>query len=91
MTTRHYSPESASCSDPVACGGVGYNFGSVTNRSLVTCKRCLASLAKRDRELQRKARGWFVRTGPARDPLMVRLQSAVTAFRAIAAEEGRAS
>ena len=33
-----------------------------TDRSAVTCKRCLASLAKRDRAFQRKARKGLERT-----------------------------
>ncbi len=59
MSTRHYITEHQDITAPTACGGTGYNFGAVTDRSLVTCKRCLASLAKRDRAFQRKARGWF--------------------------------
>jgi hypothetical protein len=33
--------------------------GETTERSEVTCRRCLASLAKRDRELRNKARRWW--------------------------------
>lgn len=62
-------------------------------RSDATCKRCLASLAKRDRAFQRKARGWY-RT--ARSRAIDRSHAAYTSGRltpwtaraAIATEEG---
>jgi hypothetical protein len=39
------------------CGAVARHAS--TDRAAVTCKRCLASLAKRDRAFQRKARGYI--------------------------------
>jgi hypothetical protein len=62
-----------------------------TDRTAVTCKRCLASLAKRDREFQRKARNelvahWFTQPHNVyRDAEAARDD----ADRAIAREEGR--
>jgi hypothetical protein len=42
------------------CGQWGaHQFTWTFDRTAVTCKRCLASLAKRDRAFQRKARRWF--------------------------------
>ena len=68
MSTRHYfepHSEGEIHTVPTACGHTGYGYGAVTDRSAVTCKRCLASLAKRDREFQRKARKWWKPpTGP---------------------------
>lgn len=80
-----------------ACGG--WHNDASSDRSRVTCKRCLASLAKRDREFQQKSRagmthlnyiGWAARqpgvTGEAaRKRNMLR-----NSVRAIAREEGRA-
>jgi hypothetical protein len=62
-----------------------------TVRSDVTCRRCLVSLAKRDREFQRKARSQF-KTPPqtaARKQAM-RDAGRTHAARAIARDEGRA-
>jgi len=39
--------------------GAAYARHRTTDRTAVTCKRCLASLAKRDREFRRKARRRF--------------------------------
>ncbi len=66
-------------------------------RADVTCKRCLASLAKRDREFRRKARKGFRRVlhafamrGEAfRVSGYYTRDTAATAARAIAAEESR--
>ena len=71
----------------------------------VTCKRCLASLAKRDREFQRKARKWWTAPrnyrpdGPATNGWRLLTQSPAwpltewkmlsSAEEAIAREEGR--
>ena len=41
------------------CGKAARHAATDSARSAVTCRRCLASLAKRDRAFQRKARGWF--------------------------------
>jgi hypothetical protein len=62
-------------------------------RADVTCKRCLASLAKRDRAFQRKARKhrWLDASGEWRfTPAQRAMRCACEAARAIAAEEGRA-
>jgi hypothetical protein len=102
MSTRHYLSEHSDITDPVACGGRGYNFGSVTDRARVTCKRCLASVAKRDRAFQRKARKGIalppyhfprgVWPGPRLPPLAVHhaIRLREDSARAIAREEGRA-
>ncbi len=72
-------------------------------RADVTCKRCLASLAKRDREFRRKARRWFAAhtwhaesgnyyVGATFDSARYAWGPAtfrIAAKRAIAAEEGR--
>lgn len=61
---------------------------TATARPAVTCKRCLASLAKRDRAFQRKARSWYgarPRRWNGWDPYAARQAAA----RAVAAEEGR--
>lgn len=71
---------------------------TTTDRAQVTCKRCLASLAKRDREFQRKARRFLEHD---RGEFGARLSAfgfglgwsgffREQAFRAIAREEGRA-
>jgi hypothetical protein len=85
---------------PTACGGLSYGFGATTDRSEVTCKRCLASLAKRDREFQRKARRWWGFPAGRVIERAIYMRSAdwpltswkgrENAARAIAREEGRA-
>jgi hypothetical protein len=71
---------------------------TMTDRAPVTCKRCLASLAKRDREFRAKARLGLRRTWLAfalrgeayRVSGYWDRDSAANATRAIAREEGRA-
>jgi hypothetical protein len=64
MTTTHYSP-TPNATGPAwfrvsVCGRetrIGdFSRAGSSNREHVTCKRCLASVAKRDREFQRKSR-----------------------------------
>jgi hypothetical protein len=86
----HYTTHRLRLESPVACGVDGWNATSTRKRYRVTCKRCLASLAKRDQAFQRKARVHF---GPV-PPIFTRsvwgLRGRQAAARAIAAEEGRA-
>ena len=73
-----------------ACGiPASQRFCYATEGEAVTCKRCLASLAKRDRKFQGKARGWFG-TRPAHHAGMIADRFRMAAARAIAREEGRA-
>jgi hypothetical protein len=90
----HYWPGGEAVHLSTACGASSW-VDSTCNRDHVTCKRCLASLAKRDRAFQRKARKQF---GPRDYPwpdggrgYRLTLRFAKRAARAIAAEEGRAS
>lgn len=102
MTTRNYATDYVVHADytlGAQCGrGRAHDGVWSTVRSDVTCKRCLASLAKRDRAFQRKARKGIgrislehvyinaVRLVAARAGLV----RAGDAARAIAREEGRA-
>jgi hypothetical protein len=78
----------------VACGK-SRHVSSTCNRAQVDCKRCLASLAKRDRAFQRKARQSMkaIRLRMCCAGLAFRVPRMPTdaAARAIAAEEWRAS
>lgn len=92
MKRMHYIGE-----DQFAACGMWACFAtaSTTDRALVTCKRCLASLAKRDREFQRKARQYFADRplyGDSNTYMVTDfydVSTAVIAARAIAREEGR--
>lgn len=91
MSIVHFCSDAVS---PTPCGGNSYGYGAVTDRTQVTCKRCLASLAKRDRAFQRKARRWYRSArGSTIDRSMRAYDSGRArprdAARAIAAEEGR--
>lgn len=77
----------------VSCGRIrARDYICSSNRADVTCKRCLASLAKQDREFRAKARSQFAHTSPpALDP-RYRVGGPLPCFdaaRAIAREEGR--
>jgi hypothetical protein len=77
---------SASCSNPRRRDRVASEV-----RSDVTCKRCLAALAKRDRAFQRKARDFIVSRWRRHTIVIVPGDRGLwDAARAIAAEEGRA-
>jgi hypothetical protein len=93
----HYTTARLRLVAPVAGGADGWNATSARNRSRVTCKRCLATLATQGRAFQRKASGWFAPAVKQARALYaawpgghVRAQREV-ATRAIAREEGRAS
>ena len=82
-----------------ACGQSGMSVLTDGGGLALDCKRCLASLAKRDRAFQRKARGWFARRAvlSAMAPRTRRAyasdrwrDASLNAARAIAREEGRA-
>lgn len=77
---RHYSTD-GKCTP---CGTRALFWCASEDRARVTCKRCLASLAKRDRAFQRKARRQFG------FPKSRWLTPKDDAARAIAREEGRA-
>ena len=94
----HYTTEKRPREGAGACGISLWSSHFTSNRARVTCKRCLASLVRRDREFQRKARRQF-RDGPARlrsycaEAAFQELHGRTTfgdATRAIAREEGRA-
>jgi hypothetical protein len=81
--------------DPLALCRARTDAVTTTTRSDVTCKRCLTTLAKRDRHFQARARAHYTRTIPGRGAVRgsFRTCRAVDLFmasdRAIAAEEGR--
>jgi len=91
MTSTHYTGDNQFA----ACGMCAqFATTSTTDRTAITCKRCLASLAKRDREFQRKARAWFASPDSPRRLGFGRRGHTVfgqpeDAARAIAREEGR--
>lgn len=80
----------------IACGTRGHVGIMTTDHQAITCKRCLASLAKRDREFQRKARSRLVSAVLVRIGSGHRLRAEChicarrDSARAIAREEGRA-
>ncbi len=57
MSAIHHGHDDGSYG--TTCGAAYYD--KADSREFVTCKRCLASLAKRDRAFQRKARATFAR------------------------------
>lgn len=92
MGTHYESPSGAMC----GAGAGECTMHIIGDRTAVTCKRCLASLAKRDREFQRKARRHVVmghgRSFTDEQRLAVFVAGRSTwrdAARAIAREEGR--
>jgi len=93
MTTTHYKTALWQTACGATSGGIFFCYSEA--RHEVTCKRCLASLAKRDREFQRKARRRFARTERRWEPYAraaIKAQRpkwfAEDAARAIAREEG---
>jgi hypothetical protein len=91
MTNRNYATDYAvhatdGCSNPRKRDRV-----ASTARADVTCRRCLKTLARRDREFQRKARSAFkVPPQTAARKQATRDAGRTHAARAIAREEGRA-
>jgi hypothetical protein len=84
----HYSTDGRT----TTCGSLPCPWLASEFRERVNCKRCLASLTKRDREFQRKARKWHgAHVDPAGlGPTWWGQYIYQLSVRAIAREEGRA-
>jgi hypothetical protein len=93
-TATHYTERRGHDAPASLCADTACRHAT-TDRTRVTCKRCLASLAKRDRAFQRKARRGL-RNGNTRISATWDrvsdwpLGTSEDAARAIAREEGRA-
>lgn len=90
MTTTHYKTALWQTACGASSSGIFFCYSEA--RHEVTCKRCLASLAKRDRAFQRKARRMIAGIAFTKPHNVYAADAAMRedAARAIAREEGRA-